>query len=48
MPLLKKLIRLLQGSNDDKIIQSIDSIETFAYGMSKDLVCNKEDITITI
>ena len=48
MSLLKKLIRLLQGSNDDKIIQSIDSIETFAYGMSKDLVCKKEDITITI
>ena len=24
--------------NDDKRIQSIDSVETYAYGMSKDLV----------
>ena len=23
-------------------MQSIDSIETYAYGMSKDLVCKKE------
>ena len=25
-------------------MQSIDSIETFAYGMNKDLVCKKEEI----
>ena len=24
-------------------MQSIDSIETYAYGMSKDLVCKKEE-----
>ena len=30
--------------NDDKRIQSIDSIETYAYGMSKDLVCKTEEI----
>ena len=27
-----------------KKIQSIDSIETYAYEMSKDLVCKKEEI----
>ena len=31
-------------SHDDKIMQSIDSIETYAYGMSKDLVSEKEEI----
>ena len=25
-------------------MQSIDSIETYAYGMNKDLVCRKEEI----
>ena len=29
------------SSNDDKIIQSIDSIETYAYGTSRDLICKK-------
>ena len=36
MFLLKKLIRLII-SNDDKTMQSIDLIETCAYGMNKDL-----------
>ena len=35
---LKKL------TNDDKRIQSIDSIETYAYETSKDLVSNKQGI----
>ena len=30
-------------SNDDNKMQSIDSIETYAYGTSKDLVGNKEE-----
>ena len=30
--------------NDDKRIQSNDSIETYAYGASKDLVSEKEEI----
>ena len=30
------------SSNEDKRKQSIDSIETYAYGRSKDLVCKKE------
>ena len=37
MFLLKKL-----SSDDDKRMQSIDSVETYAYVMNKDLVCNKE------
>ena len=40
MFLLKKLIPL----NDDKRMQSIDSIETCAYGISVDLVSGKEEI----
>ena len=30
------------SSNDDKIIQSISSIETHAHGTSKNLICKKE------
>ena len=30
-------------SSNDKRMQTIDSIETYAYGTSKDLVCEKED-----
>ena len=32
------------GSNDDKRIQSIDSVETYPFGTSKDIVCQKEEI----
>ena len=31
------------SSNDDKRIQSVDSIETYAYGTSIDLVSQKEE-----
>ena len=30
--------------NDDKVMQSIDSIETYAYETGKDLVSDKEKI----
>ena len=40
MFLLKKLIPL----NDDKRMQSVDSIETCAYVISVDLVGGKEEI----
>ena len=30
--------------NDDKRMESIDSIETYAYGTSKNLVSEKEEI----
>ena len=39
MVLLKKLI-----SNSDKRMQSINSIEMYAYGMSKDVLSKKEEI----
>ena len=41
MFLLKKLIRLLLSSNDDKIMQSIDLVETYAYRTREDLVSEK-------
>ena len=39
-----KINKSALSSNDGKRIQSIDSIETYAYGMTKDLVCKKEEI----
>ena len=44
MLLLKKLIKTELSSNDDKRMQAIDSIETYAYVTSKDLVSEKEEI----
>ena len=38
MFLLKKLRRLILSSNYDERMKSIDSIETYANGMNKDLV----------
>ena len=32
------------GSNDNKRMQSTDSIETYAYGTSKDVVSKKEEM----
>ena len=32
------------STNDDKIIHSVDLIETYAYGTTKDLVSEKEDV----
>ena len=32
------------SSNENKRMQSIDSIETYTYGTSKDLVSDKEEI----
>ena len=32
------------SSNDDKRMRSIDSIETYAHGTSKDLIFKKEEI----
>ena len=31
------------SSNDDERMQSIDSIETYEYGSTKDLVCEEEE-----
>ena len=35
------------SSNNDKRMQSIDSIETYAYGMSKFLAIRKEEIKLS-
>ena len=40
----KEISKIALSSNDDKRMQSIDSIEADAYGMSKDLVSEKEEI----
>ena len=36
--------KIALSSNDDKRIQQIDSMEIYAYGASKVLVSDKEDI----
>ena len=40
----EKISKIAFSSNDDKIMQAIDLIETCAYGTSKDLVGDKEEI----
>ena len=40
----EEINKIALSLNDDKRIQSIISIETYAYGTSKDLVSDKEEI----
>ena len=40
----EKVNKIALNCNDDKRMQSINSIDTNAYGISKDLVCKKEEI----
>ena len=40
----EEINKIALSSHDDKRMQSIDSIEKYAYGMSKDPVCKKEEI----
>ena len=40
----KEINKIALSSSDDKRMQSIDSIETYAYEMNKDLVSEKEEI----
>ena len=40
----EEIDKIALSSNDAKRMQSIDSTETYEYGMSKDLVCKKEEI----
>ena len=40
----EEINKIALSSNDDKRMQSIDSIETYAYGTSKDLIRKKEKI----
>ena len=41
---LRKKSEIALSSNDNEIMQSIDLIEKYAYGMSKDLAGKKEVI----
>ena len=41
---IEEINKIALSSNDDKRMQSIDSIETYAYGTSQDLVSDKEKI----
>ena len=40
----EKVNKIVLSSNDDKRIQSTDSIETYAHGTNKNLLCKKEEI----
>ena len=40
----EKINKTALSSNDDKRMQSIDSIETYAYGTSKNLVSDNKEI----
>ena len=40
----EKINEITLSSNDDKRMQSFDSIETYAYGMNKNMVCEDEEI----
>ena len=46
--LAEEVKKIALSVNDDKRVQSIDSIETHAYGASEDLVCKKEEIKCAI
>ena len=39
----EEINKIVLSSNDDKTMQSIDSIGTYAYGTCKDLVSEKEE-----
>ena len=40
----EEIDKIALNLNDDKIMQTMDLIETYAYGTSKDLVSGKEKI----
>ena len=40
----EEINKITLSSNDDKRMQSIDLIETYAYGTSIDLISEKEEI----
>ena len=44
----KEINKIALSSNDGSRMQSIDSIETYAYGMKKDLVCSREGVSVTL
>ena len=40
----EETIKISLSSNDDKRMKPIDSIETYAHGVSKDLISEREEI----
>ena len=42
--LTEEINKIALSSNDDKRMQSIHSIETYAYGTCKDIVSDQEEI----
>ena len=40
----EEINKITLSSDHDKRIKSIDSIETYAYGISKNLVSDKEEV----
>ena len=44
MVLMEEINKIALILNDDSRMQSMDSIETYAYVMNKDLVSKKEEI----
>ena len=42
----EEVYKIALSANDDKRIQSIDSIETYAYGTSKELIYKNEEIKL--
>ena len=40
----EEINKIALSSNDDKIMESVDWIKTYAYETSKDLVSEKEEI----
>ena len=40
--------KIALSSSDDKRIQSIDLIETYGYGTSKDLICKRKILNVII
>ena len=42
--LTEEINKITLSSNNDKRMQSIYSVETYAYGTSRDIVSEKEDI----
>ena len=44
----EEINKIALSSNNDKRMQSTDSIETYVYGASKDLVSDKKRLNVTI
>ena len=44
----EEINKIALSSNDDERMQSIDSVETYAYGTSKNLLSEKKRLNVTI